>query len=178
MPIFLVYQKKRLDAKKIFDYNVSIKMDKKEIEKIKKEAEECEKLKEDYLAGWKRERADFLNFKKDESQRIERYINITKEELILDFLPILDNMYLAEKELPKNAGWTKGFLGIKAQVLDFLKKQGVKEIDCYNKCFNPNLHEAVEHSKGKNPEMIVEVIQKGYILNNKIIRPAKVKVSK
>lgn len=148
-----------------------MKTDKKELEKLKKETEE-------YLAGWKRERADFLNFKKDEAQRVERYINIVKEEFILDFLPILDNIYLAEKELPKDSNWTKGFLGIKAQMLDFLREQGVKEIDCHNKEFDPNFHEAVEYCKGKNPEAIIEVIQKGYILNNKVIRPTRVKINK
>jgi len=155
-----------------------MKTQEKDIKKIKKELKESKKGKEDYLAGWKRERADFLNFKKAESERIEKYINIIKDELILDFLPILDNIYLAEKELPKDNNWTKGFLGIKAQIEDFLEKQGVEEIVCLNKHFNPHLHEAVEELKGEKPGLITEVVQKGYTLNNKVIRPAKVKVTK
>ncbi len=155
-----------------------MKIQEKDIKKFKKELKESKKLQEDYLAGWKRERADFLNFKKTESKRIEKYINITKDELILDFLPILDNIYLAEKELPQENNWTKGFLGIKAQIEDFLKKQGVKEIVCLNKDFNPHFHEAVEEVKGEKPGIIVKVIQKGYMLNNKVIRPARVKVTK
>ncbi len=150
----------------------------KEIKKIKKELKECKKLQEDYLTGWKRERADFLNFKKEDSERTEKYINITKDELILDFLPILDNIYLAEKELPKEDNWAKGFLGIKAMIIDFLKKQGVEEIICFNKQFNPHFHEAVGEIKGEKPGMVVEIVQKGYTLNNKVIRPARVKVTK
>jgi len=150
----------------------------KEIKKLKEELKEAKKLREDYLAGWKRERADFLNFKKVESERIEKYINITKDELILDFLPVLDNIYLAEKELPKECNWTKGFLGIKAQIENFLKRQGVQEIDCLNKKFDPHFHEAIEELKDEKPGMVVEVIQKGYMLNNKVIRPAKVKITK
>jgi molecular chaperone GrpE len=148
-----------------------MKEEEKEIKELKNKAEE-------YLAGWKRERADFLNFKKAESERIEKYISITKDELVLDFLPILDNIYLAEKNLPEDNGWTKGFLGIKALLIDFLKKQGVEEIDCLNKHFNPHIAEAVEEAKGEKPGIIIEVVQRGYILNNKVIRPAKVKVTK
>lgn len=144
----------------------------------KKELEELEKKAEEYLQGWKRERADFLNFKNSESERIAKYINITKDELILDFLPILDNIYLAEKELPEDNNWAKGFLGIKALIIDFLKKQGVEEIDCLNKKFDPHLQEAIEEVKGKKPGIIVEVVQRGYMLNNKVIRPARVKVTK
>jgi molecular chaperone GrpE len=146
---------------------------------MKGEEKDLKKKAEEYLAGWKRERADFLNFKKAESERIENYIKIAKDELILDFLPILDNIYLAEKELPQDNDWAKGFLGIKALVLDFLKKQGVEEIDCLNKEFDPLLHEAVEEVKDKKISgVIVEVVQRGYTLNNKVIRPARVKVSK
>jgi molecular chaperone GrpE len=146
---------------------------------MKGEEKDLKKKAEEYLAGWKRERADFLNFKKAESERIENYIKIARDELILDFLPILDNIYLAEKELPQDNDWAKGFLGIKALVLDFLKKQGVEEIDCLNKEFDPLLHEAVEEVKDKKISgVIVEVVQRGYTLNNKVIRPARVKVSK
>jgi len=138
----------------------------------------AKKPKENYLAEWKRERADFLNYKKQESERLQRYIGIAKEELLLDLLPVLDNMYLAERELPEDSDWSKGFLGIKAQLIGFLKKQGVEEIDCLNKEFDPHLHEAVAEVKGEKPGIIKEIILKGYILNNKVIRPSKVKVSK
>ena len=132
----------------------------------------------DYLASWKRERADFLNYKKDESQRLRGSIEMIKEDMILELLPILDNIILAEKELPEDSNWTKGFLGIKAQVIDFLKKEGVEEIDCLDKKFDPHLHEAVEQIEGEESGIIVEIIQKGYNLNNKVLRPAKVKVTK
>ena len=155
-----------------------MKTEEKGIKQLKKDLKESKKLQEDYLTGWKRERADFLNFKKDESERIKKYINITKDELTLDFLPILDNIYLAEKELPKESNWTKGFLGIKAQIEDFLEKQGVKEIICLNKHFDPNFHEAVEQVKGEKSGIVVEIVQKGYTLNNKVIRPARVKITK
>ena len=150
--------------------------DMKDIEKLKKELKICQKQSHEYLLGWKRERADFLNFKKDETERMKRYIDIAKEEIILDFIFILDNMHLAEKELPKGIPWTKGFLGIKAQMEDFLKRQGVEEIDCLNKEFDPCFHEAIEQAEEPKDGKIIEVIQKGYIFKNKVIRPSKVKV--
>lgn len=136
------------------------------------------KKKENYLASWKRERADFLNYKKEESERIKRYIQISKEEFLMDFLPILDNIYLAEKELPKESNWTKGFLGIKAQMLNFLKGEGIEEIECLNEKFDPHLHEAVEEVEGEMSGIVIEIIQRGYLFNHKVIRPAKVKITK
>jgi len=136
------------------------------------------KKEEDYLASWKRERADFLNYKRDESQRLEKTVRIVKEDMILEFLPILDNILLAEKELPEDNNWAKGFLGIKVQILDFLKKQGLEEIECLEQRFDPHLHEAIEQVEGKESGIIAEVIQRGYILNNKVLRPSKVKVVK
>lgn len=154
-----------------------------DVEKIKKELEECQKAKEEYLAGWKRERADFLNFKKDESERLKKVAGIVRKEIIKDFLLILDNIYRAEKELPENLkenSWTKGILNIKSQILEIFKKMKIEEIDCGGKKFDPDFHEAVEHieKEGSESGLIAEILQKGYTLDNKVIRPAKVKVIK
>jgi molecular chaperone GrpE len=146
----------------------------------KKELEECQKQKEDYLAGWKRERADFLNFKRDESERIQKAIQSSEGDILKTFLPIIDNMHLLEKHIPKDAddSWLKGFKNIQEQIKRFFEMSEIKEIDCINKEFDPNLHEAVEIIPGEqeNPT-IVEEVQKGYIMNERVIRPAKVKVA-
>jgi len=158
-------------------------MEEKEIEKLKKESEDCLRQKEEYLNCWKRERADFLNFKKDETERLGKISEIIKEDIVLDFLPILDNIYLAEKEISddlKEHCWVKGIMKIKKQITVFLEKQGVKEIDCLNKKFDPNLEEAIEHieKKDSGSGVVIQVLQRGYTLNNKLIRPARVKISK
>ena len=101
------------------------------IEELKKKLEECEKLKDEYLAGWQRERADFLNYKREELERIGEILKYTNVGLILNILPILDNFEIAEKKLPedlKNDENVKGILQIKNQILNFLKNQGVEEI--------------------------------------------------
>jgi len=145
------------------------------------------KKKDEYLENWKRERASFLNYKKEEMERMEKVVKFANQELILNILDILDNIYIAEEKLPKDLEkneWVKGILNIKNQILEFLKNQGVKRIDCLKKEFDPNFHEAVEvvgpsfakASEGK--EIIIKEIKKGYILNGRVIRPAKVKIAK
>jgi len=153
----------------------------KENENLKKKLEECLKQKEDYLAGWQRARADFLNYKKEEMERITALIAYSGEELILKMLPILDNFELIEKKLPeelKKDENVKGVLQLKNQIVDFLKNQGVEEIKSVGQKFDPNLHEAVEIKEGGESETIIEEVQKGYVINGRLLRPAKVKVVK
>ncbi|MBI2049854.1 MAG: nucleotide exchange factor GrpE [Candidatus Staskawiczbacteria bacterium] len=155
--------------------------------------EECQKKQEEYLNNWKRERADFLNYKKNEMERIGVLGSYLKEEIILRVLPILDNIELAEKKLPdklkKGEGenpqaveWTKGFLQIKKQIEEFLKKEEIEEIKTAGQKFNPNTMEASEEVReGATPAesgMVTEELQKGYTMNGKVIRPAKVKITK
>ncbi|MDI6591728.1 MAG: nucleotide exchange factor GrpE [Patescibacteria group bacterium] len=154
-----------------------------QIEDIKKKLEECQKKKDEYLAGWQRARADFLNYKKDEMERIGELIEYANTELILKILPILDNFDLVEKKLPENLKKDeniKGILQIKNQILDFLKNQGVEEIKSIGEKFDPNFQEVAEEIEAKDKEsgIIVEEIQKGYKINGRLLRPAKVKVAK
>jgi molecular chaperone GrpE len=135
------------------------------------------------MAGWQRARADFLNYKKEELERLGEMVKYAGENLILKILPILDNFEIAEKKLPenlKNDENVKGILQIKNQILNFLKEQGVEEIKSVGERFDPNFHEVVEEveAKDKEPGTIVEEIQKGYKINDRLLRPAKVKVSK
>jgi len=150
---------------------------------LKKALEKCQKEKEEFLAGWQRERANFLNYKKEETERFKDIVKYANEEFILKILPILDNFEKAEKEIPedmKENQYLKGLLQIKIQLLDFLKNQGLKEIQSLGKKFDPNFHEVVEEVEVKDKEsgVVIEEVQKGYILEDKVLRPAKVKVSK
>jgi len=150
---------------------------------LQKKLKECQKLKDEYLAGWQRARADLLNYKKEESQRLQEFLKFTTESWFWKFLPILDNFEVAEKKIPvelKENIHVKGILQIKKQLLDFLKTQGIEEIEAMDQKFNPSFHEAVEEVETKDKEsgMIVEEIQKGYKFDNKVLRPTKVKVAK
>lgn len=148
---------------------------------IEQKLKECQKLKDEYLAGWKRAQADFINYKKGETQRNKELKEFSNEELILKMLPILDNLYIAEnnisKEMKKNQ-WVKGLLQIKSQILDFLKLEGIKEIKSIGEKFNPQFHEAIDVVQGKEPDIVIKEVRKGYILNSRVVRPAQVKITK
>lgn len=169
------------------------------IEKLKKQLEECEKIKAEYLAGWQRERADFLNYKKEEMERINQLMNYAKEEVILKILPVLDNFDVATRQnfLKENLDGQgkertekimQGVNQIKKQIDDFLKSLGVEEIKTLGETFDPKFHEVaeeVESSSAKDFEgkeiksgIIAGESQKGYKINGRLMRPAQVKVVK
>jgi molecular chaperone GrpE len=137
-----------------------------------KDINEVEELKakcEEYLNGWKRERADFLNYKKDEMERIGQLVKYANEEIILKLIPVLDNLCLAAKHIED-----EGVTQIKKQLEDFLQKEGIEPIKTVGEKFDPNIMEAIEG----DGDVVSEEVQRGYTLNGKVIRVAKVKVAK
>ncbi|MDD3386753.1 MAG: nucleotide exchange factor GrpE [Candidatus Pacebacteria bacterium] len=147
-------------------------MKKSEIEKLIKD-------KEEYFLGWQREKADFLNYKNNEFERLKGTLSIAKESLFEELIPVLDSFLLAEKSIPeeeKKGNNVKGLLLIKKQLEDALKGLGLEEITTIGEKFNPNLHEAIEEIEGGEPGIVIEESQKGYIFQEKVIRTAKVKI--
>lgn len=131
-----------------------------------------------------RSKAEFINYRKrleDEQSRLLKFCN---EDLIKETLPILDNFERAismddtnlDDEVSK---FLSGFKMIYCNFVNILKNYGVVEIDGNNKPFDPVYHEAImtEKREGVEAGMVLEVLQKGYILKGKVIRPAMVKVS-
>ena len=178
-------------------YNIKMEEENKElsVEELKKKLEDCQKLKEEYLAGWQRARADLLNYKKGELERVGELIKYADVGIILKILPILDNFEIAARQTPapseERVGLSgqekekidkvvQGFLQIKNQFQDFLREQGVAEIKSVGERFDPNLHEVVEEVEVNDKEhgIIIEEIQKGYKIQDRLLRPAKVRVSK
>lgn len=146
------------------------------------ELEQARQKAEEYLNGWKRAQADYQNLKRDmEKEKIElaKFANLS---LLLELLPVLDNFSRASQHLPeekKNDEWVKGILAIHQQFQSLIASMGVAEVPAEG-MFNPELHEAVGNGEGENVESgtILEVVQPGYTLYGKLIRPAKVKVAK
>lgn len=150
-------------------------------EDLNKTIEELEKKKEEYFSGWQREKADFINYKKNEFERLKGTLCIAKESLFEELIPVLDNFRLAERAISdddKNNKSVAGLLMIKKQLNDSLKALGLEEIESIGNKFDPNLHEAVEEVEGQETGMIIEEVEKGYTYNGKTLRPAKVKVGK
>jgi molecular chaperone GrpE len=158
-----------------------MKQEQKTIEELNKKIEELEQEKKEYFSGWQREKADFINYKKQEFERLKGTLCIAKESVFEEVIPVLDNFRLAEKaisESDKSNQSVTGLLMIKKQLEDALKALGLEEIESVNKQFDPNLHEAIEEAEGGEPGIIIEEIEKGYKYNGKVLRPSKVKVGK
>jgi molecular chaperone GrpE len=155
------------------------------IEELTKKLEETEKLKDEYLAGWQRQKADFLNYQKDALKQTQEIVKYASEDLISDLLVVLDSFDISINSL-KSDGLTEtekkiiqGLELIKAQLEDVLRRKGLKSIESIGEQFNPQFHEIVEEIDGnESPGTIVEEIIKGYELNGKVIRPSKVKIIK
>lgn len=135
-----------------------------------------------YLLLAQRIQADFENYKKRSQKEKEEFASFANTGLILQILPVLDNFRLATKHLPKNLendNWAQGVLQIEKQLEQIMKDEGVEEIKSVGEKFNPLIHEAMEQlDSDKETGTIIEEVQRGYKLKDKIIRHAKVKVSK
>jgi len=152
------------------------KKDKKDVKNYKKEAKE-------HLEGWKRTKADFENYKKEEKKRLEELVVFVKASLILNILPILDSFDQALKHVPekeKDSDWVRGIIKIQDQLKEILAKEEIKEIKAKGKEFDPQYHEAVGEAVGKktDKDKIIKVLQKGYIMAGRVIRPARVYIGK
>jgi molecular chaperone GrpE len=144
---------------------------------------ELEKQRDEYLSGWKRAKADFDNYKKQEVERIASNVEYANKTMVLKILEILDNFELVKQNLTvdlQDNDYIKGVLQIKNQIQDFLKNQGVKEVKATGGKFDPNFHEVVEQIEDKNKEAgtIIKIIQKGYELRGRVIRPSRVRITK
>lgn len=129
---------------------------------------------EEYLNNWKRERADFINYKKDEAKRAEEFVRYANEGLILELIDILDNLELGLKHEP-----TDLLKKLSKDFEELLKKYGVEKIKTDGD-FDPALHEAVASRIADGTEEItgMKELRPGYVMNGKIIRPARVSIQK
>lgn len=142
--------------------------------------EQCEKLRDEYLDGWKRAKADLINYKKEEAQRIEQFIKFSNEQILQELVSVLDSFDLGMAALKDNDEALAGVRLIKNQFEDLLKRYGLEHIEVkVGDEFNPSCHEAVgEEESEKPPNVVVKEVGRGYTLHDKVIRPARVKVSK
>jgi len=150
---------------------------------------QCEKEKQEYLAGWQRAKADHINYRKDEAKRFEDTARFVTAGLIQDVLPVLDSFDLALPSFAsQNLGGSqvlsqdaeKGVLLIKSQLCDILKKRGLEEIKVSpGDQFDPEKHESVGEAESEYPAgTIAEEMQKGYYFQSRVLRPVRVRLVK
>lgn len=153
------------------------------LKKTKEKLKEAEKTKQEYLDGWQRTKADYINSKKRDEESAKELVKFANSNLIAELIPVLDSFEMAfsnkeswEKVAPE---WRKGVEYIYSQLLSVLTSNGISQLNPTGQHFDPNVHESVGLVETKNKDedgKILEVIQKGYLLNGKHVRTAKVKV--
>ncbi len=177
-------QARRDDSVESFEFNEDGEEDlKKTLKKLRVDLKACQKEKEEYLLGWQKERADFANYKKGEDERRNNMKEMIREDILSRFLTVADsfNMAFTNREAWEKVdpNWRQGVEYIYGQMNSVFEEYGVKPIGVEGEAFNPNIHESIETVKTDKKELdhkVVFVIQKGYKLGERVLRPARVNV--
>ena len=145
---------------------------------LKQALAEAREKAEANLAGWQRAQADFINYKRRSEKEREDAGNFADSTLILDLLPIIDDLERALAAIPPRqakVGWVEGVKLIERKLKTTVETQGLSPIEALGEPFDPHFHEALMQGKGKEG-IVIEEIQKGYKLRDRVIRPSRVVV--
>ena len=167
-----------------FEFNDDGEEDlKKTLKKLRGDLKIAKKEKEEYLLGWQKERADFANYKKEEDNRRVMFSEAMRERILSSFLSVMDsfNMAFTNKEAWEkvDSSWRKGVEYIYSQMNGVFEEYGVKPVGEVGDVFDPSQHESIDvvaTEKNEDNHKIATVIQKGYKLADRVIRPARVNV--
>jgi len=135
--------------------------------RLREKLKVAEAKAKEYLDGWQRSQADFVNLRKRDEEAKKEFTKFVSLEVVKELIPVLDALSLGDNN------------PVYRLMLQILSRQGLEESDPKGEPFDPSLHEAIGTIPTENQDddhKILEVIQKGYILFGKIIRPAKVKI--
>ena len=149
-------------------------------EEIEKDLAAAKAQAEEYLAGWKRAKADLINFQKEQEKKQKDIIEFASASFILEILPIYESLKQALLHTDKGSeDLATGIRQIKKQFDDLLKRLGIEEIKTIGEKFNPDFHEAVGKRKEEDKEegIILEEVKTGFLINGKVLEPAKVIVN-
>jgi molecular chaperone GrpE len=150
-----------------------------EIDALNKKLAEAESKTSEYKDSWLRSQAEFQNYRK----RIERdsemtYISL-KGDIVKKILPVLDDLERALQNRAADDAWASGIELIVRKFQNILESEGVKKIEALDAEFDPNFHEAISHepADGAKSGHVIGVVQNGYMLGDRVIRPALVRVA-
>ena len=150
-----------------------------ELEALKKKLAEAESKTSEYRDSWMRSQAEFQNYKK----RLERDNELTyvsmKGDIVKKVLPVLDDLERALQNRPADNSWANGIELIARKLQNVLDSEGIKRIEAEGTEFDPNFHEAISHepADGVKSGFVISVVQNGYMLGERVIRPALVRVA-
>lgn len=167
-----------------FEFNEDGEEDlKKTLKKFRADLKLCKKEKEEYLTGWQKERAEFVNYKKQEEDRKANFSEAMRERILMRFLTVMDSFDMAfvNKEAWEKVdeNWRKGIEHIHSQMNTIFEEFGVKAVGKVGESFDHNIHQSIEMVKTEekeNDHKVAEVVQQGYKLGERVIRAARVNV--
>ena len=153
------------------------------VEALRQELVESQSKAEEYLDGWQRARAEFANYKKRMEREQAQAYQMAAGNILKRYLEVLDDLERALKNRPVEAegqAWSNGIELIYNKLLNILENEGVKPFQAQGQSFDPNFHEAVtsEESENHASGQIIEVLQQGYLLGERVLRPAMVRVAR
>ena len=150
-----------------------------EDEALKKQLEEAEAKAAENLDGWQRAQAEFINYKNRVQRDREMGYLSMKGDIIKKVLPVLDDMERALANRPEGDSWANGMELIARKFQNILEAENVKRIEAAGQPFDPNFHEAISSEPNEDVESgyVIEVVQNGYMLGERVIRPAMVRVA-
>jgi molecular chaperone GrpE len=148
-------------------------------DELQKQLDEATSLAAEYKDGWQRSVADFQNYKRRvDAEKAETY-QTAVGNIIKSYLPVLDDLERALSARPADLAWADGIELIGRKLQSILEAEGLKRIETEGQMFDPNFHEAVsqEPSENHTSGQIIAVVRNGYMLGDKVIRPAMVRVA-
>lgn len=153
------------------------------IKKLREKLKIAVEEKQKYLDGWQRDKAEFVNARKRDEESKKEYVRFATEKIIEDILPVLDafDMAMGNKTSWENAPveWRKGVEGIYQQLVGVLSRHEVKPFGAIGDIFDPNLYHSISvvaTGEKEKDHTVAEILQKGYNIKEKVLRPALVKV--
>ncbi len=146
-----------------------------ELEKTKQERDE-------YLNGWKRAKADLINYQKDDAKRTRDALSFGAEQVMKELIPVLDSMELgiAAAERVPGGQADKGLMAVRQQLADALRRQGLERIPVSpGDAFDVTVHESLGEMDSDKPSgTIAAEVEAGYTVRGKVVRPVRVKLAK
>jgi molecular chaperone GrpE len=150
-----------------------------EIDALKEQLEEAEAKIAENLDGWQRAQAEFINYKKRVERDREAEYHSMKGDVIKKLLPVLDDLERALENRPEGEAWGNGVELIARKFHTLLEAEGVRQVEAQGQPFDPNFHEAISNEPSDEVESghVIAVVQNGYTLGDRVIRPAVVRVA-
>ena len=150
-----------------------------DVAELMKKLEEAEAKVAEHRDGWQRAQAEFVNYKNRIQRDAETQRANMKGDILQKILPVLDDLELALQNRPADEAWASGIELIARKFQSVLESEGVKRIEAEGQPFDPNFHEAISHEPNSDvpSEHVIAVVRNGYMLGERVIRPAMVRVA-